>query len=163
MTPSARSLKVGFSGLSATLLMLAMLAGPAAAQDGSQDGAQGAANPLAPKTTGPQPTLAPEEEVGKPPPPPNTQEPMEEITVIAPRRVLPDFQSTQEFYQAEFEALRAEYERPAAAPPRAYEVFESGGPSDDPNDRSALRDMVRSAPSIRETLSGGPPKADPTP
>lgn len=126
MTPSA----IGRIAGPAALLLLAALAMPSPVLAQQGPGGEGPLpNPLAPKATGPQPTLAPEEE-GGPPPPPNTQEPMEEITVIAPRRVMPDFQTVDEFHRAEFEAIRGEYEKAAPPPPRAYEVFEMGSSID---------------------------------
>ena len=128
----------------------------------AQDQGRPLPNPLAPKSTGPQPTLA-EEPIGQTPPPPVIREPMEEIEVIAPRRTTPDFQSTQEFFQEEFERIRGEFEKPGPPPARDYEVFQAGGEFSSPSVRSTARDQIRSSRRLRDTLSGDPPKAEAKP
>jgi len=101
---------------------------------------------------GPRPQLAPEPAPEKPAPAAPAVE--DEIIIIAPRRTMPDFQTVDEFYRAEFEKIRARFERAPPLEPRANEVFETGGTFQGPNDRSDLKDMVRNAPRVRDTLGG---------
>jgi hypothetical protein len=79
---------------------------------------------------------------------------MDEVIVTAPRNGEPDFQEAQEYHQKEFQRLNAMFGKPPPAQPRGDQVFSGGGTMSGPNDRSAARDQVQSAPRLRDTFSG---------
>ncbi|WP_155524512.1 hypothetical protein [Oleisolibacter albus] len=118
--------------LLATVLLLPLLAAPAAAQY-----AIGADNPA---PAAPPPAAKP------------TQ--TEEVPVIAPRAVQPDYQTVDEYHKAEFTKLDAIYGKPPPPDVQGDSSFDAGGAMDGPNNRSSTRDAIRNAPSIRQTLKG---------
>lgn len=76
-------------------------------------------------------------------------QPEEEITVIAPRRTVPDFQTFDEFQRAEFEKIRGRFEAPPPPEPRGDEVL-SSNILKSPNEQSDVRRMIREAPRVRD-------------
>lgn len=82
---------------------------------------------------------------------PRAVNPEEEITIIAPRRNVPDYQTFDEFQREEFEKIRGRYETPPPRQPRGDEVL-STSVAKGPNDQSDVRRMMREAPRLRELV-----------
>ncbi len=78
-------------------------------------------------------------------------QPDEEITVIAPRRTVPDYQTFDEFQREEFEKIRGRYEAPPPQQPRGDEVLSTSAAKGQ-NHQSDLRRMMREAPRIRDLV-----------
>lgn len=142
-----RGLMRGHStGYMPVLLAAALLLAPGAAV--AQTPAEAAP---APQAAAPAQAPAPAQSTRPVPPPPRSDAPTEEITVIAPRRGVPDFQEYDEFQRAEFEKIRARFEKPKPVEPRGDDVL-STSVAKGPNQQSDVRKMVREAPRLRDLV-----------
>ncbi|MFV3075060.1 hypothetical protein [Niveispirillum fermenti] len=77
----------------------------------------------------------------------------DEVIVTAPRNGEPDFQESLEYHEKEYRRLQAKFGAPPSLPPRGDQVFGMGGTMTSPNDRSDARQMIESAPRLRDTLN----------
>lgn len=78
---------------------------------------------------------------------------MDEVIVTAPRNGEPGFQESHEYHQKEYQRLHAMFGKPPPEQPRGDQVFASGGAMTSPNNRSAAREQVQSAPRLRDTFA----------